>query len=237
MSGRLIAPYKHPNVRPVGIRETWICLFSKCVMMVMGPEATNSCQYDHICAGLKAGIDSTVHGVRDICDADLFTDDLVFKIVGAKNYFDEIKHIGMLWIFFHLWLSGAHFVFNWYRHWSILPLLNGNRTARFLHSREVLMQGDPPAMIAHYIFIILIIKWLKAKYPDVTQPCYADDNDALGTFTKNLLYFNYLKTFGLGHGYYPKQPKKCWPYTRIISNPENGLVCITGLSFARRALS
>ena len=49
-----------------------------------------------------------------------------------------------------------------------------------------------------------MIKRLKVAYPEVTQPWYADYDGALGMFNNIQLYFNSLKQFGLGCGYYPK---------------------------------
>ena len=53
--------------------------------------------------------------------------------------------------------SELFFVFNYYRHWSSLILLNRNGTASILHSREGVMQGNPLAMIAYGIVILWII--------------------------------------------------------------------------------
>ena len=40
--------------------------FSKIVLKVTGSEASTACQDYHLCAGLKAGIDDSVHGVQAI---------------------------------------------------------------------------------------------------------------------------------------------------------------------------
>ena len=56
MSGCLIALGKQPDVRPVGVRETWRCIFDKILLNITGPKATMECQDDHLCAGLKAGM-------------------------------------------------------------------------------------------------------------------------------------------------------------------------------------
>ena len=122
MSGRLIALEKQPGVRPVGVGETWRRLFDKCVLRVTGPEATSVCQDDQLCAGLKAVIDGAA-------------EDWGFLIADAKNTFNDIILIGMLWTVRHLWPSGDRFVFNCYRHWSSLVLRNGNGRASLLSSR------------------------------------------------------------------------------------------------------
>ena len=68
----------------------------------MGPEATNACHYDQICAGLKAGVDGDVHKVQAIWDANLYMEDWRFLMVDAKKAFNEIKSILMLWRICHL---------------------------------------------------------------------------------------------------------------------------------------
>ena len=52
-----------------------------------------------------------------------------------------------------------------------------------------------------------MIKRLKAAYPDATQPWYADNYSALGTFDNIGLYFNSLKHFRPGYGCYPEPSK------------------------------
>ena len=66
------------------------------------------------------------------------------------------------------------------------------------------MQGGPLSMVTYCILSILPIKRLKADYTDVTQPWYADDSSALGIFDNIGLYYNSLKRFFPGRGYYPE---------------------------------
>ena len=54
-------------------------------------------------------------------------------------------------------------------------------------------QVFPLAMVAYGIGILLMIKNLKAGFPDVTQPWYDDDAGALGIFARVGSYFNSLK--------------------------------------------
>ena len=66
MSGRLIALDKHPGIQPVKLGEMWWHIFAKIVLKIAGLEETMSCQYDQLCAGIKVGIDGTIHGVQDL---------------------------------------------------------------------------------------------------------------------------------------------------------------------------
>ena len=75
-------------------------------------------------------------------------------------------------------------------------------------------------MIAYNICIFPLIKKTKREFPDVTQPWYADDTGALGTFTRIEAYFNSLKRNGPGRGYHP-EPSKIVLIVHL-NNPESG---------------
>ena len=127
----------------------------------------------------------------------------------------------MLWILHHLCLFIACFGFNCYHPWSSLILRNGNGMSSILHSREVVMQGGPLAMVAYGVGVLPLIKNLKAAHPDVTQTCYAEDVEALGTFVKIGGFFNSLTQAGPEHGYYPVPTKSV--LTLHLDNIEAGI--------------
>ena len=112
MSGRLIALDKLPGVRPVGVGEMWCHIFTKCVLKVTGSEAPHVCRDGQICTGLELEIDGWVHGVQSTREANLTEEKWDFLLVDAKNAFNNINKIGILWMVRHLWLSGARFIFN-----------------------------------------------------------------------------------------------------------------------------
>ena len=56
--------------------------------------------------------------------------------------------------------------------------------AIFLHSREVVAQGDPLSVISYGIVILPLIRNLKRDLPGVTQTLYSDDAGSLGTFAR-----------------------------------------------------
>ena len=93
MYGCLIAPDKKPGVCQIEFRKTWRQLFYKCVLKVTGPEVTNTCQDDYLCDRLKVGIDSAVHRVQAIWDANLSTEDWGFLLVDTKNAFNDINKL------------------------------------------------------------------------------------------------------------------------------------------------
>ena len=166
---------------PVGTGETWRLFFAKCVLKLTGTEATNAFQDDHICDSLKVLIDGSIHGVKDIRDANSSTENWGFLLVNTKNVFNEINRIVMLCMVRDLWPYRAHF-FNYYSNWSLIVLHNGYGAASFLRNREGAIHGGALAMVTYGIDILLLIKKLKSVYPDITQPCYACNTGALGRY-------------------------------------------------------
>ena len=96
MSVRLIVLDKHPGVRPVGLGETWQHLVAKIVLKAIGPKATMVCQDEHMCAGLKAGIDGAIHRFQTLWDENLSTEEWDFLLVDAKNTFNDISRVIIL---------------------------------------------------------------------------------------------------------------------------------------------
>ena len=69
------------------------------------------------------------------------------------------------------------------------------------------MQGDLLVMIAYGIGILPLINNFKQKIPDVTQPWFADDSGASGTFERLETYFYSLMRHGPGQRCHPKLTK------------------------------
>ena len=165
----MIALNKESGVWLVIIRETWRLLFSKCLMKVKGSKSTIACQDDKLCAGIDAVTDCAIHSVQEIWGANSSTEDWLFLLVDSKKAFNKVNRIGMLWTVFHLWPSRDRYVLNPYCHWSLLVFQKRNGTASFMRSREGVMQKVPLFVVTYGIGILLLIKNLKAGFPDVTQ--------------------------------------------------------------------
>ena len=67
------------------------------------------CQYEQLCAGLKAGIDGAIHRVQAVWDENLSTEEWGFLLVDANNAFNKINRFGILWTVRHVWPSGDRF--------------------------------------------------------------------------------------------------------------------------------
>ena len=78
------------------------------------------------------------------------------------------------------------------------------------------MQGDTLAMIVYRIIILPLLNNIKREIPAVTQPRYADNARALGTFAKIDTYFYLLTHQGPGCKYYLEPSKSI-----LMVHPEN----------------
>ena len=85
MSGFLIALYKQSVVHPGGVGETWRSLFSKCVLRVTVPKATNAYQYIQICDRLKEIIDGAIHWVQDTWYTKFTTEYWGFLLIDSNT--------------------------------------------------------------------------------------------------------------------------------------------------------
>ena len=89
-----------------------------------------------------------------------------FLLIDAHNAFNEENWTAMLWAVQHKWPSGAQFTFNCYRHWATLVVRDmGDGSGHFLHSKEDVTQGDPFAMIAYGIGVLLLTRELQGAHP------------------------------------------------------------------------
>ena len=64
-------------------------------------------------------------------------------LVDARNGFNELSRLAMLWTVRHRWPSGARFAFNCYKHWAQLLLRQPGETPVTILSIEGVTQGDP----------------------------------------------------------------------------------------------
>ena len=79
--------------------------------------------------------------------------------------------------------------------------------ASFICIREGMKLVDSLSVLNYVIGFLPMIKILKVAYHDITQPWYYDNTSALSAFDNIGSYFNSLKRFGPGCGYYPETLK------------------------------
>jgi hypothetical protein len=124
MARQLCGADKGPGggVRPLCIGEIWRQLFAKCLLFVPGSEAKEACGIDQLCAGLEADVEGGTHAMHHLWAQHLDDADWGFLLIDVRNAFNELNRTAMLWAVRHEWPSGARFMHNCYRHWSMLVL-------------------------------------------------------------------------------------------------------------------
>lgn len=59
--GRLVALDKQPGICPIGIGKPWMHAVAKLVLAQCGTDGNETCGNSQLCAGIKAGIEGTIH--------------------------------------------------------------------------------------------------------------------------------------------------------------------------------
>jgi hypothetical protein len=199
---------KCPAVRPVRAGETWRRLFDKVVLHLAGGEAKEACGIHQLSARLEAGIEGGMHAINHLWKEHEEENDWGFLLVDAKNAFNEMNGVAMLWVIRHKWPSCARFTFNCYRHFAVLAIQSQDgRSTAFIYSQDGVTQGDALAMAAYGMGLLPLIRRLKEEFPTVRQPWYADDAGAGGNFQDLRIFFWRLQEIGPAYGYHPEPPK------------------------------
>ena len=86
---------------------------------------------------------------RSLGDLEFLTKDAEpsgTTLVDARNRFNKLSRLAMLWTARHCWLAGARFTFDLYRHWAQLLLRHPVEPPVTILSREGGAQGDTLSM-------------------------------------------------------------------------------------------
>ena len=199
LANRLIALDKCPGIRPIGVGETLRRIIGKTVCMLTRDDAESVCGVSQLCAGLQSGIEGAIHTARDMFSDD----DTGMLVMDAKNAFNSINRLSLLWNVRVLWPRASRYIFNTYRGWSSLILKGCNET---IYSREGVIQGDPLSMFVYAIGTIPLIQKL-SNTSGPTQLWYANDSSALGNLSVLRSWLDKLIEIGPLFGYFP-EPKK-----------------------------
>ena len=89
----------------------------------------------------------------------------------VRNAFNEGNQKMMVCVARHLWPSGVYFLFNMYRHHTVLILKGGNtKESVFIFSREGIVQGYSLATTGYGILVLPLIRKLKVEFTSVESP-------------------------------------------------------------------
>ena len=201
MANRLIALDKCPGVRPVGIGEALRRILGKVMVMVTRYEVEEVAGVSQLCAGVKGGIEGAIHAMTDMFEGNKMEGWGVL-LVDAKNAFNSLNRIAVLWNARIMWPRCSKFIFNTYRGWALLVVADGKS---IVFSREGVTQGDPLSMFLYAVGTLPLIRKLNSS--EVTQVWYADDASATGMLNDLKSWFEQLVDCGPSYGYFPEPAK------------------------------
>ena len=96
-------------------------------------------------------------------------------LIDARNGFNKLSHLEMLWTVQHRWTAGVRFAFNCHRHWAQLLLRHPGEPSITILSREGVTQGDPLSMVLYGITLTPLAEELKAVDLGLLSPFYTGD--------------------------------------------------------------
>jgi hypothetical protein len=102
------------------IGESWMRLKSKCVLLVAGGGAKETCGVDQLCAGIKASIEGGIHAMCLLWQTHAAEEEWGFLLIDASNAFNKGNCTDMCQTIQHKWPSSAKYTFNCYHHWAQL---------------------------------------------------------------------------------------------------------------------
>ena len=145
MACRLVALDKCPGVRPIGVGKTLRRIAGKTVCMLTRCDLEDIGGTSQLCGGVHSSIEGAIHTVRDLFDEDQ-EEGWGVLLIDASNAFNSINRQAVLWNSRVLWPSCSLFLFNTYRGWASLIVVDANK---ILYSREGVTQGDPLFMFIY----------------------------------------------------------------------------------------
>eukprot|EP00957_Ditylum_brightwellii_P008520 646279-Ditylum_brightwellii.AAC.1 len=125
-------------------------------------------------------------------------------LINARNGFNELSPMVMLWTVWHWWQQGTHFLFNCYHHWAILVICQPGQPAVFMHSKEGFMQGDSTFMISYRITLVPLAEELSEQEDEVLPPFYVDYFSMDRPARANARLIRHVMERGPDRGYFSK---------------------------------
>ena len=104
---------------------------------------------------------------------EFFTQEAELSVItlnDARNGFNELSRLAMLWTVQHRCPEGARFAFNCYKHWAQLLLRQPGELPVRIQSREGFTQGDPLSMVFYRITLVPLAEQLRAADPGLLSP-------------------------------------------------------------------
>ena len=91
-------------------------------------------------------------------------------LADARNGFNELSRLEILWTVQHRWTAGARFAFNCYKHWAQLLLRQPGEFPVTILSIEGVTQGDPLSIVLYGITLTPLAEELRSADSGLLAP-------------------------------------------------------------------
>ena len=207
--------FGNPGVRPIGIGEILRRLIGKVVVGHMREDIIEAAGPLQTCAGLKAGIEASIHAMKSIFE-DNSTEGLL--LVDADNAFNRLNRRAALHNVKQICPNFYKYLFNTYQQPAKLIVNDTNGVSDEILSDEGSTQGDVPAMVMYAIGTKPLVDKLGTVVDLVNckQAWFADDSSSAGKIAEIKKWWDTLNHIGPKYGYFPKPSKTIM----IVKTPE-----------------
>ena len=205
----------NPGVRPIGVGEILRRIIGKVVVGNIREDIINAAGPLQTCAGLKSGIEASIHAMRNVFESN---ETEALLLVDADNAFNRLNRKAALHNIRELCPPFARFLNNTYQNHARM-IINDQVNTDSILSEEGSTQGDVAAMAMYAIGIRPLIDMLHQNTDNLKcqQVWYADDSSCAGHLSEIKQWWNLLNQAGPKFGYFPKDSKTIL----IVKNKEN----------------
>ena len=215
VASRLVPLDKKPGVRPIGIGEISRRIVSSATVSVLKPEMVRATAPLQTCAGLRGGIEASIHAMRQIFE-DPETEAVL--LIDASNAFNALNRKAALHNVQFTCPEMTMFVRNLYRCDAELFIAGSDEC---ILSREGTTQGGPESMAFYATSTMPLARSSPTDEPDnsssnVKRIFYADDGSGGGRLNELHRWWRHINEIGPPLGYFPKAEK-----TWLIVKPQH----------------
>ena len=204
-----------PGVRPIGIGEILRRLVGKVVVGNIRQDIIESAGPLQTCAGLKAGIEASIHAMRNIYEDD---ETEAVLLVDAENAFNNLNRRAAIHNIKQICPNFHRYLANTYQLPAKMIINDQNNQNDNILSEEGSTQGDVPAMAMYAIGTKPLLDKLMSVVDKqiCKQVWYADDSASGGKIMEIRKWWHELTQTGPKYGYYPNAKKTIL----IVKTPE-----------------
>ena len=206
--------FGNPGVRPIGVGEILRRIVGKVIVGCIREDIIQAAGPLQTCAGLKSGIEASIHAMRKIFERE---ETEALLLVDAENAFNNLNRKNAIHNIRELCPPFFRFLSNTYQTPSRM-IVNDQSNVECILSEEGSTQGDVAAMGMYAVGTrpLLDILHNQTDPTRCQQVWYADDSTAAGLLGEIRHWWDILNDAGPKFGYYPKPSKTIL----ILKDPE-----------------